>query len=249
MSDGQISRDVASDNTAPHRTFTPLGRRNLLRGTGMLVGASSAGLTMAAAQPSMPAARSGGAQSGAGTAARDTALAHSGKLHKRMLGYMLGHEQFSVPDLVQPGRRWPRAPASTCWRPATTFSPGRRTRAMPAGVGDHGRAGRAGAAELDGHHGHLPHAALQPRRRCGSVRLAESAVSRPHLPRCRVGRGAERARGDRRMAEMAGALGSPDRGASRSSARCGAASPCRTRASFTPSRRNSTIRRRSRSRS
>ena len=67
----------------------------------MLVGASSAGLSMAAAQPSMPAPRSAGGP--APGANRDAASSHNGRLHKRMVGYMLGHEQFTVPTLVQLG--------------------------------------------------------------------------------------------------------------------------------------------------
>lgn len=76
----------------------PLGRRNLLRGTGMLVGASGAGLTMAAAQPAIQAPHPG-----VGAVPRNPIPLRDGRLHKRMVGYMLAHEQFSVPTLVRLG--------------------------------------------------------------------------------------------------------------------------------------------------
>jgi F420-dependent hydroxymycolic acid dehydrogenase len=80
----------------PETTFSP-GRRSLLQWTTMVAGASASLLTAARAQES-------GRMK---TAPKQTGSAHMqpgpGGLRKGMLGYMLAHEQFTVPELVQLG--------------------------------------------------------------------------------------------------------------------------------------------------
>ncbi len=68
-------------------------RRNLLKWTTLMAGASSLGLGVAQAQPATAPERSTPAP------APETA----GGLRRGMLAYMLAHEQFTVPELVQLG--------------------------------------------------------------------------------------------------------------------------------------------------
>jgi F420-dependent hydroxymycolic acid dehydrogenase len=74
-------------------------RRNMLRLTAMMAGASGFGLTAARAQPMRAPERQ------AGSAVKSS----DGHLQKRMVGFMLGHEQFTVPELVQLGSHASRA--------------------------------------------------------------------------------------------------------------------------------------------
>jgi F420-dependent hydroxymycolic acid dehydrogenase len=96
MSDGR----TASDASAPPTAVAPLGHRSVLQRTGLLVGASSVGSVAASAQ-----AATSPPQSVTGTSSRTVAAA----LRKGMLGFMLGHEQFSVPTLVRHGAMAARA--------------------------------------------------------------------------------------------------------------------------------------------
>ena len=103
--------------------FSP-SRRQLLATTGAVLAAGDVGVGTAAAQPVRKAspAASGAKQS-------------NGALHRqKLVGFMLGHEQFTVPQLVETGKMG-RRPASTCSRPATIFSPGRPMKGIAAKLG------------------------------------------------------------------------------------------------------------------
>ena len=91
---------IASDTPAPTPGVPPLGRRSVLQGTGMLVGGSSVGLAAAPAR-----AATSPPQSAAGASSRSASVS----LRKGMFGFMLSHEQFSVPTLVRNGALASRA--------------------------------------------------------------------------------------------------------------------------------------------
>jgi hypothetical protein len=54
----------------------------------------------------------------------------SGPLSKRMVSFMLAHEQFPVPELIRLGARR-KAPDSISWLPAIISNPGKRTSGTP----------------------------------------------------------------------------------------------------------------------
>lgn len=88
---------MSRDHTSLSRTPLVPDRRELLRWTSMLAGASAAGLASANAQTPPHHAVS---QSGA---------AEVGGLRKGMISFMLAHEQFTVPHLVELGALASRA--------------------------------------------------------------------------------------------------------------------------------------------
>src|SRR3954447_6336950 len=75
----------------------PPDRRAILKWTTALAGASSVGVAAAGAQTHAPGAN------GAVRTAASAGQRAVGGLHKGMIGYMLAHEQFPVPDLVRLG--------------------------------------------------------------------------------------------------------------------------------------------------
>jgi TAT-translocated FGD2 family F420-dependent dehydrogenase len=81
------------DRAAVTGTALSAHRRNLLRWTTVLAGASGLGLAAAHAQPAGLS----------GQPAADPIPQEAGALRKGMIGFMLAHEQFPVPDLVQFG--------------------------------------------------------------------------------------------------------------------------------------------------
>ncbi|HSU05418.1 MAG TPA: TIGR03557 family F420-dependent LLM class oxidoreductase [Acetobacteraceae bacterium] len=77
------------------------GRRNLLKWSTLLAGASGMGLTSVHAQADNPPGPGG--SGGQGSSAPSAAGRSSGELRRGMIGFMLAHEQFPVPTLVQLG--------------------------------------------------------------------------------------------------------------------------------------------------
>jgi len=74
------------------RDFPP-SRREILKSTTAFMAAAGAGSGSAAAQPY-----------GAASQPKENATSSGGSLQrKKMVGYMLGHEQFTVPELVNIG--------------------------------------------------------------------------------------------------------------------------------------------------
>ena len=102
-----------------NESFYP-SRRQLLRSTTALVAAAGVGSSSAGAQPVRLA------NEPTANAARSQTALH----RQKMVGYMLAHEQFPVPELVGLGAAR-RRPASASWQPATISSPGRPMRVTP----------------------------------------------------------------------------------------------------------------------
>src|SRR5207248_6619166 len=85
---------IMNISAAGGRDFPP-GRREILKTTTAFMAAAGAGSASAAAQPY-----------GAASQPKGNATSARGSLqHKRMVGYMLAHEQFTVPELVNIGDR------------------------------------------------------------------------------------------------------------------------------------------------
>jgi hypothetical protein len=83
---------IMNISAAGGRDFPP-SRREILKTTTAFMAAAGAGSASAAAQPYGAASQpEGNAKSARGSLQR-----------KRMVGYMLGHEQFTVPELVNIG--------------------------------------------------------------------------------------------------------------------------------------------------
>lgn len=85
--------EAPSDHSTLLADVLPLHRRHMLKWTMTLAGASGLGVAAARAEPA------GSSQPSPGESRKSTA----GPLRKGMLGYMLAHEQFTVPKLVQLG--------------------------------------------------------------------------------------------------------------------------------------------------
>ncbi len=92
------TQSAGNKSVAPPRV-QPLGRRTVLQGTGMLMGGSGVGLAATSTQ-----AATSSQQNTANSQSRT-----AGPLRKRMLGFMLGHEQFTVPTIVHNGALASRA--------------------------------------------------------------------------------------------------------------------------------------------
>jgi TAT-translocated FGD2 family F420-dependent dehydrogenase len=88
---------MSSDQAALFERASSSERRSFLKWTTMLAGASASGLSAAQAQ------NSGQTQTPQAQAGSARALPSSGGLRKGMLAYMLAHEQFTPPELVQLG--------------------------------------------------------------------------------------------------------------------------------------------------
>src|SRR5436305_4860709 len=83
---------IMNISAAGGRDFPP-SRREILKTTTAFMAAAGARSASAAAQPT-----------GAAGQPRGNATGSGGSLHrKRMVGYMLAHEQFTVPELVNIG--------------------------------------------------------------------------------------------------------------------------------------------------
>ena len=91
---------IASDPSAPSLGAPPMGHRSALQGTDMLADGSSVGRATASSR-----AATSPSQSATEAPTRSAAAS----LRKGMLGFMLGHEQFSVPTLVRNGALASRA--------------------------------------------------------------------------------------------------------------------------------------------
>jgi hypothetical protein len=126
------------------------------------------------------------------------------------VGFQLAHEQFTVPELLELGRRRSSWIRSSRGQRSFSAVAGKR-RAFGPGVGHNKRNWTKNKAHPHGNHGDLSDISIQPRRCRGSVRIAESLVSRANFPRPWLGRGIERRGGRRLMAEVAGTLGALDR--------------------------------------
>lgn len=81
-----------------------LERRSLLRGAGALIASASLGIGGASASPARA-----GAAAGADAAAAARPVEGGGGLRRGMIGFMLGHEQFRVPELLEFGAAAERA--------------------------------------------------------------------------------------------------------------------------------------------
>ena len=195
-----------------------------------IAGATGWGWRPATAQPAAPGRTPHPAQHGVGG------------LRKGMFSFMLASEQFTTPELIGWGRTR-RAPGFHVLSTSDHLQP------WQANEGHAGQAwvtmGALGAqaAWLDGHDGDLPDHALQSGGGGRGFRDVEPSVSRPGVPGRRFGRGAERAGGDRDVAEMAGTLGPTDRGDDGHPRSFGPDRTCRSRASTIPSTPSCTIRR------
>ena len=84
---------MTSDHEVKDRTASSLNRRNLLSQAGILASATTIGVSAAVAQPQPPESVS---------QSRRTAP-EPGGLRKGMIGFILAHEQFTVPDLLRFG--------------------------------------------------------------------------------------------------------------------------------------------------
>jgi F420-dependent hydroxymycolic acid dehydrogenase len=86
----------------PDESFTGLGRHDMLKSAGALLAASTGGMSAA----------SEASQGNAGApvlSAAAAATANAARLHKGMIGFMLAHEQFPVPELIRLGASAERA--------------------------------------------------------------------------------------------------------------------------------------------
>ena len=138
--------------------------------------------------------------------------AGNGSLSGNTIGYMLAHEQFRIPELMELADH---ATAAGFDLVATSdhFQPwqANERHAGQAWV-TLGALGQRTQRLWMGHDRHVPHPAVQPGHGGAGLCHIEYALPREDVPRSRIRRSAERTGGDRRMAPVARALGPTHRG-------------------------------------
>ena len=185
-------------------------RRTLLKSAGLIVGSSMLMPNMRALAMNSPWATASGSAIPGSTGPRMKADG-SPLMPRQMIGFMLSHEQFAVPELIHLGvtaeqagfdllatsdhlQPWQANEGHSAEAWVTMAAIGERTKKIWI------RSNRD-----------LPIVSLQPSGRGGGVCVVEPAVPGTNLPGSRIGRSAQRASGDGNLAQVVGALRSPGR--------------------------------------
>jgi len=166
-----------SEARLPKQSSSPLPRRNVLRGAGILAGATTIGADAAVAQTSTP------------TPSRnpDNWVPIEGTLRKGMIGFILAHEQFVVPELLKMGEHASRA-GFRCLPRAIISNRGRQTKPIPAKAWvTLGALGNQAPNVWMGTSVTCPTMRYNPAVVRRSLRNSQSHLSWADFPRCRIG--------------------------------------------------------------